>query len=364
MFSKYLIFTMAFVVLSTGCSQRSTVKDYIQPQKLSESYGDGDGMAKFNFELGVHASEVFDSPMHDLEKVGVGYIAGGMAKIFMNLAANLWMGKNKVTLYQPLPTLPTEYIKSAKINRVFFYIAPKDGHSRNPNLREKVFRGKGKVNFAFLKRLAIVFKPEHRPESDSLETEEEVTVESFSERELRRFNEMFDRNFFYDRVVDLENAEDLIMIKYEHRNAKEFIRNTDYGRIYMITTKEPAKVKHFLQAQPQTKDIIEKYNILSDSKPETNDTLMVELKKGPVANEMFATFLRLESEKIAEMDLEIEKCTDDICLDLKVPNLNLLPMLVKENSLRIDAYVDAGKLPEEFGLQGLLEFEVKVDSPI
>jgi hypothetical protein len=56
----------------------------------------------------------------------------------------------------------------------------------------------------------------------------------------------------------------------------------------------------------------------------------------------------------------MESCTDKICLDFKVADINLVPLLEKSNGIKIDSFIDAGKTPESFQLKGFMEFEVKV----
>ena len=56
----------------------------------------------------------------------------------------------------------------------------------------------------------------------------------------------------------------------------------------------------------------------------------------------------------------IEECSEQTCLDVKVPDVDLLPLIVKGNALKIDAYINANKAPDSFQLEGFMEFEVKL----
>jgi hypothetical protein len=48
------------------------------------------------------------------------------------------------------------------------------------------------------------------------------------------------------------------------------------------------------------------------------------------------------------------------CLDMEVPDVDILPMIARGNALKIDAYINANKAPESFQLKGFVEFEIKL----
>jgi hypothetical protein len=92
-----------------------------------------------------------------------------------------------------------------------------------------------------------------------------------------------------------------------------------------------------------------------------NETLVVELKKDPVIEEAFQVILGEEADIVEKYKIDqIEKCEENTCLDLEVPDNDLLPLIVQGNALKVDAYLNASKAPDSFQLEGFMEFEVKL----
>jgi len=52
------------------------------------------------------------------------------------------------------------------------------------------------------------------------------------------------------------------------------------------------------------------------------------------------------------------------CLDLKIPDIELLELVFRENSIQIDAFVDVNRAPKTFGLKGFIEIEAGMKNPI
>jgi hypothetical protein len=48
-------------------------------------------------------------------------------------------------------------------------------------------------------------------------------------------------------------------------------------------------------------------------------------------------------------------------MELTVPDVNLIPIAIKGNSLKFDAILHAGAVPESFKLKGFVEFEIDAD---
>ncbi len=60
----------------------------------------------------------------------------------------------------------------------------------------------------------------------------------------------------------------------------------------------------------------------------------------------------------------IDTCTENSCLEINVPDINLVPIARKGNSLKLESILEADNVPESFKLKGFVEFELKVKSPI
>lgn len=355
--------------------QKSSIKDYQLPERTAEAYGDGRYVIA-NIPLAI-TTDALDVPNFRLG--GIEYIAGGIAKMFMNIGASLGLGKNHLTFWQPLPEIPTEYIKSAKLTRVFFYIEPADGGVRRTNWFKKIFRGQGDVNFNFINKLAFKISPEYKefqyfkliftctvgvtPEATKKEQEEEncqMPTPGTAE-DKSAFNTIFRNKKLYDVDVDLSTAKDYVLLKYDGDRNGKFARTDDTGTIYLISTRFPADTLKYFNKRTKLGG---KLNGIVKHAQKLDNMVVVELERGSVVEENFKLILTEEADTLEEMGVKnLDACTTETCLDIRVPDIDILPMLIRENTIRLDAFIDAGKVPEAFQLKGFINFEVKVDIP-
>ena len=345
---KYFLLLMALAFFLSSCGQKSIIKNDVKSQTTAEAYGDGEYVIRPLFmPLSDQAIAPFDSPV---EKVD--FIAGGFARMFMNLGAGMGMGRAHLTLTQPIPEIPTDIIKGAKIKRLFFYIEPKPGKDRWSTLWRKFFRGQGDITFGFLDKMAMKISSVHQDKFESWYPSFEYN--GLKKRDFTPLQVLFEEERLYDEDPNLDTLDSLVVLKYDQSNKAKYLRNKNNGLIYIIHTKSPGQTKRYLMKHPQFRGYFKNIHML-------NETILVELKKDPVVEEGFRVILSQNAVLMDQFKIElIEACTENTCLDLQVPNVDLLPLLTKGNALKIDAYMNATKAPDSFQLKGFVEFEVKL----
>jgi len=80
---------------------------------------------------------------------------------------------------------------------------------------------------------------------------------------------------------------------------------------------------------------------------------------------MFSLLERNETDLATMGITKIDPCNELTCMDVKVNEENLLPLLLKGNKLNIETMVDASRVPPtSFQLKGFIEFEIKLDLPL
>ena len=344
---KQILF--AVVALSfMACGQKSIIKNDVKPQTTAEAYGDGEYVIRpIVMPLSDQAISAFDSPV---EKVD--FVAGGFARMFMNLGTSMGMGRVQLSLTQPLPEIPTDIIHGAKIKRLFFYLEPKKGDARWKTWLKKIIRGQGDVTFGFLDKLALKISAHNQENFVSWYPEFET--KSLKKKEFTPLQALFESETIEDSTGVINDNNSLVVLKYARDNREKYLRNNKFGLMYIIRTRQPAKTKKYLSKHPQFRGYFKQIQML-------NETLLVELKKDPVIEEGFRFVLSENPELVDKFKIDlIEECTQDTCLDLEVPNTDLLPLMVKGNALKIDAYMNADRAPESFQLKGFVEFEVKL----
>lgn len=326
-------------MLLGACGKKSEIKNAVRAEKLPESYS-------LVFPLTEQEIASFDTPTKN-----IGFLAGGIAAMFINLGTKIGMGKAEINLTQPVPPLPKEYLSGLRIKRVFFYIEPKEG-PRKQSWFQKLINGKEDVDFNFIDKIAVTLQTEkiQDPKSYTPTTESKILA-----KESQLIKKIFETASL--KNVPLPN-DDLVLIKYEKANRDQFLRNDNFGKIYVIKTDHPAETRFFLEDHYRLRNHFKRVHTLSSS-------ILIELKKDPLIEENFNQVLADSKEDLDHLDVErIDECTKQTCLDFAVPGNNLLPLIFKENGIKLNTFIDTGKVPPSFQLKGFVEFEIKINSPI
>jgi hypothetical protein len=362
--AKHLVF-MCLIFNLVSCGQKSVVKTDVKPQTFAETSSSTaptdlshkkDGLLRRSFPLPITTDPVA-SPVPDF-----GFFFGGIAKFIANLGAKLGAGKTEMYFHQPTPELP-DVVKEVRLKRVFFYIEPKANASRRTHWFNRFFRGKGDVDFNFMKKLVLRVKPEVAdmrnvclvPDQGKFQPQfpckDPELTSSDTEKYLSAFNEIAPTE-----EPDLGQLEEFVILKYNGNEKQKHMMNDQRGSMYMFRTKRPGETYHFINTKSG-------YNGLIENMVSLDNVILVELKKDAVKKEQFEAQLARDAEFIdSTLQVEqIEECNPSICLDVKVEEANLLPFLKRLNSNRIEAFIDARKVPETFQLKGFIEFELGFD---
>jgi hypothetical protein len=346
---KSFLFITVVTLFLAGCGQKSAIKNAVEAKTLASAYGDGEHVIRnLTFPLSDSAL-AFKTPLP-----GIGPIAGGILKFVGNVfAANTNMGKLQMSYTQPIPELPEE-LSSVRLKRFFFYMKPENKEKRFRNWWNVVILGKGHVTFDFLDKLAVRMQAVGIKDPDTyvptLETKD------YDKNEMKSLMEIFQPEYKPD-VIDTEKADSLVLLRYYKKQKLTDTALSKYGQIHIMETVEPQKTKYFLRDHPKLQGYIKRILILDNS-------LLIELEKDPIAEEGFNAILSEEAQELEDLKVTyIDTCTPRSCLELKVPDINLVPITKKANGLKLDAVIHAGKVPESFKLKGFVEFEVKVKTP-
>lgn len=350
---KQVLLPVVLLSLLGGCGQRSEISDAVEAERLADAYGDGRHVVRdLAFPLS-DSSLAFKTPLP-----GVGPIAGGILKFVGDLfAKNTDLGKMQMSYTQPIPEIPTDILNSVRLKRFFFYMKPEDGKKRKRNWFSRTVMGRDHVNFDFLDKLAV------RMTSVKLDDPDEyiptLISQDYKAKEVESLMKIFDRDYrFQNEVIDTERAKEIVLLKYHGKKKEQYTSLQNYGQMHIMETTKPAETKHFLMDQVRMKGLYKRILILGDS-------LLVELVKEPIADELFKEVLADLSNEMDRLEVSyIDTCTPSSCLELNVPDVNLVPIATKGNALKLEAIIHAGKVPESFNLKGFVEFEIKLDSPV
>jgi hypothetical protein len=276
-------------------------------------------------------------------------------------AKNTDMGKVQMSYTQPIPKLPPE-LHSVRLKRFFFYMKPE--LKRKQSLRSTVsdwfnryVLGKGHTTFAFLDKMAIRLATTSVENPTTYVPTFQMNIDSkAAEDALMR---VFKKNY-QPQVIDPEVADDLILLKYHKKFRETDTSSKDYGKIHYLETSEKTaiNVKRYLLKQSELKGHFVRILLLENS-------LLIELTKDPMSDEVFRNLMLNKAEEMSKLGVSfIDTCNENSCLEVNVPDVNLVPIANKGNALKLDAFVHAGDVPESFKLKGFVEFEAKIKSDI
>lgn len=347
---RIILLLLALNFLTVACGQKSTIKNDVKSQRLADAYGDGKYMVRnLTFPI-TDSSLAYETPLP-----GLGPIVGGIIKFVGDIfAKNTKMGKLQMAYTQPLPTIPDE-LHAVRLSRVFFYIKPEEKQRRVRDWFSRVFMGKGNVNFDFLDKFAVRMTTVQLSDPDN--SVSILVTEDYNKFEMASLMDAFAKKPI-STVIDTERAKELILFKYDGSDRKGHTNHDKYGQIHIIESSRPHETKHFLLDQPELKGLYKRILILENS-------LLVELIKDPIANEVFEKVLFEMRDQVKSLGVTyIDSCDSNSCLELNIPQVNLIPIVIKGNAIKLDALIHAGKVPESFNLKGFVEFEVEIDSPI
>jgi len=344
---------LLIALLLAGCGQRSTIKNDIQARTLAEAYGDGRYVISPSAFVLEDPSLAFRSGIP-----GIAPIAGGMIKILGDIFAKTTsLGKVQLSYVRTIPEISPEYIHSIRLRRFFFYMKPQKGNRRFRDFFTRLILGKGNVTFGFLDKFALKLRTTSVSNPDTHIPE--ILDRKKGDPEFQSMVDIFKkRTDIFRQVIDPEKAKELILLKYDKKNKFQYTQNDKYGQMHIIETSNPLKTRDLLRDHPKMFGYFERIHIMEKS-------LIIELRKDPVVEEGFRVILSELADELDELGVTyIDTCTIDSCLELKVADVNFVPILIKGNAIKLDALIEADKLPESFKLQGFVEFEVKWDPKI
>ena len=352
---KSFLFIFTFILWAQGCGNKSKISGAIQARTFSETYGTGDGTVPFPLFL----------PLTEVPEVksnveGIGFLAGGIAKIIMDAGASIGMARFHTSLVQRVPVIPHEYMKDCRLKRVFFYLEPVAGYT-DPNIFESFALGRRKMSFNFLDRIGIKVSSVHLSESDDWEP---ITgkLEPLTRELQNEFQRMFvNRNETYPTGVDVEHDSEIILLKYEQRDGREqnpYLKANENNTIYVASTTRTVETRRYLEKHKDLQGFFKRILILGNS-------VLLELHDNAIMKETFMRVINRDRDDAlpASGITVIKPCSPDICMDLEVADLNLVPIIKRDNGIKLDAFIRAGKAPESFKLKGFLEFEFKLKAP-
>lgn len=330
-----------------GCGNSSKIKN----DTAVNSLGDGTHITlPFVVPLSDESAS-YKSPLGQINP-----LVRGLVGSIMNIGASIGAGNQRLTMTQPIPEIPESYIGSIKIKRIFFYMEDElvvEDPEKKPLISLKFLNfSKGRADFDFLRRLAVkISSTKMNRAGDSWDPE--IETKTMDGEEMSSFNRLFPSKREKQAKDWDDNSTGLLMFRYDQQKKEESLIK-ESGTILVIETEHPNLTRKYLETTYG--DYLKRVHILRNS-------VLVELKKDPVVEEMFKMRLAADSAMVDELKIgQISPCNIDICLDLKVPDVNLIPLLKKGNAIKIDAFIDPKETPKSFKLKGFIEFEVKVKS--
>jgi hypothetical protein len=289
------------------------------------------------------SSLAFKSPIS-----GLAPIAGGIIKFLGDvLTANTKHGNITMSYVAPIPAIPEE-LTSLKLKKVFFYMEPQRNHQRNAEWLSRVIMGRDDVNFDFLDRFG--FKLSSSENHNFQNVESELIINNINNEDFK-----FHLDDFFSVFKNDESKKAIHAVILNYQAKKNKMDNThNLHRTYFIKTSKPHQTKHFFMDHPLFKDVFNRILILDDSS-------FLELSDDSSSEKKFISAISELSTELYELGVQfIDQCMAPFCLDLNVPDVNLISIAKAGDAIKLDAIIQANKIPESFKLKGFIEFEVRI----
>ena len=353
-----------------GSTPRSHVTPLFKPVSLNESHGDG-RYATFTIKMPLSETSIdpVNSPIDPRSGISRLPIFGDVLRLVgqatLNFATRLTRaGDQKIIISQPIPELDTEIVKHVSIKRVFFQVKKTTvpGESRRrPNLFNRVvggvrrvIRGSSAVNFDFIDELKINMRMTTTP----LETISWLPDIVFSDEDTG-CNDTDPRTLCYveERRLAEQDVHPPFRLMHYRKGDRARLTNA-LAPMFTYYTDKPVELQRIFRR-------IEEFRPLIKEMTKVGKSLIIELKQGPAIRGSYQRLMRTHARDFAEVPYTISECDRKTCMDVKVDQTNLLPMLMRGNTLKIDTNMDLDEVPpSDFQLRGFLEFEIKIDSPL
>jgi hypothetical protein len=354
-----LALSYALLLFVASCAQESKVEPLFPAVRINESHGDGN-QAVFTVKIPLSENSIDDQqspidPDTGIARVPLlGEILRLVGKSTMNFAlgTKLADGERKLTIKQGLPDLNEPVLKHISIKRLFFHIAPKNPLER-PRREfilfrwfRRLLRGNENLDFKFIQSLVIEMRMERaeRPVDSYLPCVVDEAVRNGCPR---------------GSTVD-EKGKALPRIKLiEYQTGKRAQQTNDLGSVLIAHTDRPVRLRQFLRSHPAFDAVVKDITLI-------NKNLVIELRGDRLAEEKFYALLERFQDDMADLEIPLfTECENFNCMDLRVGNENLLPMLQAGDLLNIQTNMALRGVPNRnFQLKGFIEFEVKVDAPL
>lgn len=354
-----LALSYVLLLFVASCAQESKVDPLFPAVRINESHGDGN-QAVFTVKIPLSENSIDDQqspidPDTGLARVPLlGEILRLVGKSTVNFAlgTNLARGERSLTIKQPLPDLNEPVLKHISIKRLFFHIAPKNPLER-PRQEfilfrwfRRILRGNENLDFNFIQGLDIDMRMERA----------EVPVDSYLPCVV---DETDPRKCPRGTSMD-EKGDALPRLNFIHyRTNKRTEHLNVLGSVIIAHTDRPVRLRQFLRSHREFDAVIKEITLI-------NKNLVIELRVDRLAQEKFYALMERFEDDIADLDIPLfTECKNFNCMDMRVSNQNLLPMLREGNLLNIQTRMDLIRAPNRnFQLKGFIEFEVRVDAPL
>lgn len=340
-FQKYFLLSSLSLSL-IGCGQSSKIKGAIPaepfsgPAHVSTLTYDSEKVIPLKFSFPIEPTP-FETTLPKLGPVTP--VVNELVKLLLKVGTV--SGTLKFRLNQPIPELPSEYAQTVKLARVFFVL-------QNENIN-------------FINKLAVMVTPKRIRNDDGIMTASPTEEVEMTKQEKRAHFEMFDENSITGKMASERRDKEVLVLKYDRLQMNKYLKPLNKKFIYLIHSSNPAAIMdHIVFTMGyHKKKLLKTTQLMMDS-------VLVELVPDNAVRANFERELQILSTGY-EFGYKGHETCDSLrisCLDLKIPDIELMELVFRENSLQIEAFVDVNRAPKTFGLKGFIEIEGGVKDPI
>lgn len=339
--TKYFLLSSLSLSL-LACGESSKIKDPIAAEPFRSTVQvntlkyDPNNVIPLKFSFPLEPTP-FESTLPQLGPVTP--VVNELVKLLLKVGTV--SGTLKFRLNQPIPELPSEYAHSVKLSRVFFVL-------QNENIN-------------FINKLAVMVSPKRIRNDDGIMTASPTEEIEMTKKEKRAHFEIFDDNSITGKAANVRRDKDVLVLKYDRSQVDKHLKPLNEKFIYLIHSSNPAAIMDHIvfTLGYQKKGLLKTSQLMMDA-------VMVELVPDNSVRANFEREMQILS-TFHEFGYKGHETCESLrisCLDLNIPDIELMELVFRENSLQIEAFVDVNRAPKTFGLKGFIEIEAGVKDPI
>lgn len=360
--------------------EKSEIDPLFEPKRLSETMSQRNGLSSANgssenlvtFKIKIPLAQdmighydyaaIMKFDKESTERVGfIKKFFRNIKHRTYNLAIKLGV-KNKVRISMDyeFPELDSSIIKSVKAKRIFFSLEQCMPHDYDCIALEKKDKLSVKIlDSLFLNLSAIQSHDDMAYLDEPIQFPSKREFKRYEKKAFSGVNLLLDEEYKRDNPTDDSIYHDVTVASLSTKEITKHMKQktAEQDKIFRFkVSKNHGQVKQFFERE-EFKSVVRDVSIVGS-------TIYTELYAYNL-KEKFFSIINNTGVDIINMGVDVfDSCTIERCVELNVPDMDLMPLIQKSNRIKFDTFLGLKRLKYgDFKYNGFVELEITLDLP-